>query len=428
MLRNVILPQLGMGMSEGSIAEWLVADGAEVTRDQPIATIETEKVVTELPAPYAGIVQIVAPASDVKLPVDTVIARIADSRKDAENSQATLTESVDSAEKSKPARPANVVKQGRIRASGLAKELARKNGVQLAGLKGTGPSGRILRRDVDAELARADSARQENASKRDAAAAVDVVSVLQRPAASHQSKPGVKARLPLTGIRKIIAERMVAASTEAAQTFCFFEIDVTGLAAWHRRLLAQQEALGSRIALTAIYAKALAAACLHVPICNATVEGDEILLWEEVNVGIAVALPGRNKFESSLVVPVVRNVAQKGIVEINEDIRRIVAAARDGSLTPDDMGGATITMSSTNGFAAPGTWMISTPLLSLPQVINFQPGSMMEKPLVVDGAVAIRTVLPASIVFDHRAMDGVPATKLVRKLGEFLNGPESMLL
>lgn len=416
MIHDVILPQLGMGMSEGSIAEWLVAEGAEVARDQPIAVIETEKVATELPAPYAGFVSIVAAAADAKLPVETLIARIADSRAEYDrmrpdggmDAAAIRSEAV----ARNPAGIGNAGPAGKIRASGLAKAVARNNGIDLAGLKGSGPSGRIVREDVNREIARL------------GAAAAAVVA----PSRSLAGAGAEKARLPISGVRKVIAERMVAASTVAAQTFSFFEIDVTDITEWRKRLLARQEELGSRISLTAIYAKALAVACRRVPICNATVEGDEIVLWDQVNVGIAVALPGRTEFDSSLIVPVVRDVDRKGIVEINDDIRRIVARAREGRLAPDDTAGATITLSSTDGFALAGTWSVSGPLLNLPQVVNFQPGSMVDKPAVVDGAIAIRTMLPCGLVFDHRAMDGAPAAKFVRALCELLQEPESMLL
>lgn len=425
-----------MGMSEGSIAEWLVAEGSEVARDQPLAIIETEKVATELRAPYGGIVHILIPATDRKLPVETLIARIADNRAEYEQFRpasgaegaAVWRENVEQ----DPRRTVNAQRGGKVRASGLAKALARKNGIDVTVLKGSGPSGRIVRRDVNAEIARLDGAtRSEPPAIPIAPAATTGHSApaarapLSRPATAAGSE---KARLPMAGVRKIIAERMVAASTVAAQTFSFFDIDVTGLAAWRKRLLARQDELRSRISFTAIYAKALAVACRRVPICNATIEGDVIVLWEQVNVGIAVALPGPNEFDSSLIVPVIRDVGRKGIVEINEDIRTIVARAREGRLSPDDMTGATVTMSSTDGFMLPGTWMVSTPLLNLPQVINFQPGSMVERPVVVDGAIAIRTMLPAGLVFDHRAMDGVPAAKFIRALCELLQEPDSMLL
>jgi pyruvate dehydrogenase E2 component (dihydrolipoamide acetyltransferase) len=430
MIHDVVLPQLGMGMSEGTITEWLVDEASEVVRDQPLVLIETEKVETELPAPYSGIINIVVHASDELLPIETVIARIADTRAEydrmpaAEEAHAhdagdgTPQATTERAQR-EPSKPA-----AKIRASGLAKALAREHGVDLADVTGSGPSGRIVREDVETIVEQRRAAPTGDVPE---AAAVGAV-----PTSSPQSiEIGMgpeKTRLPITGVRKVIAERMVAASTEAAQTFSFFEIDVTGVAAWRERLLKRESELGSRISFTAIYAKALSIACGKVPICNATTDGDEIILWEHVNLGVAVALPGRNEFDSSLIVPVIRDVGKKGILEINEDIREIVAKARNGQLTPHDTTGATITMSSTAGFALEGTWMVGSPLLNLPQVVNFGPGSMVEKPVVVDGAITIRTMLPCGLVFDHRAMDGAPATEFIRILCQLLQEPESMLL
>jgi len=428
MIRDVVLPQLGMGMSEGAITEWLVEEGSEVVREQPMVLIETEKVETELSVPYSGIINIVVQASDEQLPIETVIARIADTRAEYDQMRAgeeaqdaavgspqTTTEG-DQREASSPA--------AKIRASGLAKALAREHSVDLADVTGSGPSGRIVREDVATIV-----------EQRRAAPTGDVPEAAAVGAAPTTSSQTVeigmgpeKTRLPLTGVRKVIAERMVAASTEAAQTFSFFEIDVTGVSAWRERLLKRESELGSRISFTAIYAKALSIACGKVPICNATIDGDEIILWEHINLGVAVALPGRNDFDSSLIVPVIRDIGKKGIREINEDIREIVAKARNGQLTPDDTTGATITMSSTAGFALEGTWMVGSPLLNLPQVVNFGPGSMVEKPVVVDGAITIRKMLPCGLVFDHRAMDGAPATEFIRILSQLLQEPESMLL
>jgi pyruvate dehydrogenase E2 component (dihydrolipoamide acetyltransferase) len=426
MIRDIVLPQLGMGMSEGTITEWLVDEGSEVARDQPIAMIETEKVETELPAPSAGIIHIVAPASDEQIPIETLIARIAETRAEYDEVRSGKEGAPSGdAEQTTPdfahtQSPKTAVK---IRVSGLAKALAQAHGIDLAEVKGSGPSGRIVREDVDRVIEKREAA----ATAYPGGAAV-AEALPQGAEKSPESLGPEKARLPITGVRKVIAERMVAASTQAAQTFSFFEIDVTRVAAWRERLLKRESELGSRVSFTAIYAKALAVACGNVPICNATIDGDEIVLWEQVNVGIAVALPGRHEFDSSLIVPVIRDVRNRGILEINEDIREIVAKARAGRLTPDETTGATITMSSTAGLALEGAWMVGGPLLNLPQVVNFGPGTIVEKPVVVDGAITIRTILPCGLVFDHRAMDGAPATQFIRVLSQLLQEPEAMLL
>jgi pyruvate/2-oxoglutarate dehydrogenase complex dihydrolipoamide acyltransferase (E2) component len=236
-----------------------------------------------------------------------------------------------------------------------------------------------------------------------------------------------KARIPLTGMRKVIAERMVTSKQTAAHTYAFFEIDVTKLLAARQTMVDKAEEIGSKVSLIALQVRALALACRHVPICNATVGGDAISVWDNVNVGIAVALPGKGEYDSGLVVPVLRNAHAKSVLEIDTELKALVAKARKGELTAAEMADGTVTLSSTGGFAS-GTWAVSTPLLNLPQVVNFQPGSPIEKPVVVDGQVVVRTMLPCGLSFDHRAVDGEPVGRFVQKLIDLLRHPELMLL
>lgn len=418
MIRDLILPQLAMGMSEGTIVEWLVAEGALVERDQPLVSIETEKVVTDLPAPYSGYVRQIAKVGDV-LPVETPMGQIADSEEEYRSlvagAAAPIVAPVASEQKTIAATAGAGVQpqgsSGRIRVSGLAKAIARKNGIDLASLAGTGPGGRIVRRDVDAAIT----------SRTSVAATVAPVAIADVGALRE------KARIPLTGMRKVIAERMVASKTTAAHTYAFFEIDIGKLLAARQTMLAKEEELGGRVSLTAFQVRAVAIACRHVPICNATVGSNAITVWDNVNVGIAIALPGKGEYDSGLVVPVIRNADTKGILEIDREIKSLVGRARKGELTAGDMAEGTITLSSTGGFA-PGVWAVSTPLLNLPQVVNFQPGSPLEKPVVVDGQVAVRSILPCGLSFDHRAVDGAPIGRFVQKLIDLLGHPELMLL
>jgi pyruvate/2-oxoglutarate dehydrogenase complex dihydrolipoamide acyltransferase (E2) component len=418
-------------MSEGTVVEWAVAEGARVTRDQALLAIETEKVVTDLPAPCAGFVHMIAKPGQT-MAIETIIGKIADTEEEyralvngagSDNVNSAGNASGVPAPQAAPAaaQPANAgagdargnAQQGaqRIRASGLAKAIARKNGLDLAQIRGSGPGGRIVRRDVVAVTA--------------AASAPSRAVSAEAPGASAALRE--RARVPLSGMRAAIAQKMLAAKTTAAQTYTFFEVDITKLAAARKTILGYEESLNTRVSLMAFYARALAIACQHVPICNATLQNGEITVWENVNVGIAVALPGRTEYESGLIVPVVRNVQSKGLLQIDREIKELIKKARASELTPMDTAEGTITISSTQGFF-PGGWMVSTPLLNLPQVVNFQPGSPIEKPVVVDGQIAIREMLPCGLTLDHRATDGEPIGRFIKKLGELLANPELMLL
>ncbi len=422
MIRELILPQLAMGMSEGTIVDWLVAEGALVQRDEPLVSIETEKVVTDLPSPYTGYVHYIAKAGDV-LPVETMMGQLAETEaeyrelladsgiKAAAEAVAEITPAVS------VAAGVHTNSGGRVRASGLAKALAKQHKLSLTDLVGSGPSGRIVRRDIEAAL----SARA-NVTKTPPTTAVP--GAIAAPVSGQLRE---KARIPLNGMRKVIADRMVAAKTTAAHTYTFFEIDVTKLLAARQTMLNKSEELGTRVSLIALQVMALALACRHVPICNSTVGSDAITVWDNVNVGIAVALPGKSEYDSGLVVPVIRNAHAKSVLEIDAEVKTLVDRARKGELTAEDMAEGTITLSSTGGFAA-GAWAVSTPLLNLPQVVNFQPGTPLDKPVVVDGQVVVRSMLPCGLSFDHRAMDGAPVGRFVQKLIDLLGHPELMLL
>ncbi|WP_341643840.1 dihydrolipoamide acetyltransferase family protein [Thauera sp. SDU_THAU2] len=435
MIRDVILPQLAMGMSEGSIVEWLVAEGARVERDQTIVLIETEKVITDLPSPYAGYLHLLAKKGDTH-PTETVIARIADSEDEyrslvgAVGEQSSRVDAGDcgdglvnlasgsSAQEDASGAvrdlnmPASPVGEARkLRASGLARAIARKSGVDLSWVPGTGPGGRIVRRDVVAAIERAKPAAQAPQTR-------------LAPSAQGMRE---RMRIPVAGMRAAIAQKMLAATTTAAQTYAFFEIDITKLLAARNTILGYEDELATRVSLISFYVRSVALACQHVPICNSTLANGEISAWENVNVGVAVALPGGSEHESGLIVPVVRDVQDKGLLQIDREVKDLVRRARASGLSPAETANGTITVSSTDGFL-PGGWMVSTPLLNLPQVMNFQPGTPVEKPVVVDGRIEIRTLLPCGVTFDHRAMDGEPLGRFVRKIRDLLSNPELMLL
>lgn len=418
MIRDVVLPQLSMGMAEGTILEWVVKDGDFVEKEGALVSIETEKVATELPAPYRGYLKCLVRVGET-VPVETPIAQIADSKAEYEEVRmpglSTITptaapphsplETRLDAGSPLPTEPSG----DRIRASGLAKKVARAASVDLTGVSGTGPSGRIVLRDV------------RQAIKHD----VEPASQVTAPAKPIDHRE--RARIPLTGMRKKIAERMVKSKTTAAHTYAFFEVDISRLVDVRQVFLAREEELQGRISITAIYAKALATACLHVPICNSTMSDSEIIVWNSVNIGIAVALPGKSELESGLVVPVVRDAERKGVLALDREIKDLVDKARTGQLMAGATSEGTITLSSTAGFM-PGHWGVSTPLLNQPQVVNFQPGSPVDKPVVVNGQIVIRPMLPCGISFDHRAMDGEPMARFTRKLADLLASPELMLL
>lgn len=417
MIRELVLPQLAMGMSEGTLVEWLVAEGGHVKRDDPLLLIETEKVTTELPAPYEGYLHIMQAVKET-IPIETLIGKIASSKEEYE----ALVDSASDADASKAAPPpaasvANVpdlVPQpasGRIRASGLAKAVAALENIDLATITPSGPNGRIVRHDVDQEIERRKTGHS-------------VQTAVSAPVAGRREK----ARVPITGMRRVVAERMIAAKTGTAQTYAFFEVDVTRLIEARKQMLAREDEIGGRISMIAFYAKALALACCAVPICNATIEGDEIILWDNVDVSVAVAVPGSGDYDSGLLVPVLRNVERKSLTEISAELADLVSKARSGGLGPDSMSGHSVTLSSTAGMAAPNSWMVTAPILNQPAVMAFQPGTPKRVPVFEGDDIVARDILPCGLTFDHRALDGEPVCRFIRKITDLLSNPEMMLL
>jgi len=422
MIREMVLPQLAMGMSEGTIVEWLVAEGECVERDALLVSIETEKVVTELPSPYKGFVHIVA---DVKttLPVENLIAQIASTEDEYKQLLEPSTELVSEAlvEDKEVNKPDSSVSEAssstedsqvksKIKVSGLAKKIAALKGVALSAITGTGPGGRIVKRDV--------------------LLAIDDRKTAAPTSLAGSSATGMieKARIPLTGMRGAIAKSVLAAKTETAQTETYFEIDVTKLLLARKTMLDREEELGIRVSMVAIYTRALALACQHVPIANATIEGDEVTVWENVNVGITVALSRKEEYDTGIVIPVLKNVESKNVLQISRDIKDLITHARNGELSVADMSDHTVTMSSTAGFFAPGAWGVSAPVLNLPAIVAFQPGTPIKKPVVVDEQIVVRDILPCGVNFDHRAADGVPIGGFIRKISDLLSNPELMIL
>ncbi len=419
MIRELIMPQLAMGMSEGTILEWIVAEGDYVERDTSLLSIETEKVVTELPAPGKGYLHIMVDAGTA-VPVENIIGKLASTEEEYQQLLASWgSNEVEVSAKTKvvegtvavsEALPSSEVRQvgGRVKASGLAKKIASLEGAELSTIVGTGPGGRIVKRDVLQAVKT-----QSTAAPVVVTTAADMVE---------------KARIPLTGMRGAIAKSVAQATTEAAPTSAFFEVDVTKLLAVRKTMLDREEQLGVRVSMAALILRALALACQDVPIANATIAKDAVTVWENVNVAIAVALPGKDEYDSGIAMPVLKNVEAKTVLQITREMKELTLRARNGELAAADMSDHTIMMSSTAGLKNPGAWGISAPVLKLPAIMAFQPGSTLKKPVVIDGQIVVRDILPCGLTFDHRATDGVPVGKLMAKISDLLSNPELMLL
>jgi pyruvate/2-oxoglutarate dehydrogenase complex dihydrolipoamide acyltransferase (E2) component len=192
-----------------------------------------------------------------------------------------------------------------------------------------------------------------------------------------------------------------------------------------KHFVSREEQFGTSVSMNAFIIRAIVSAIRQVPIINAALRGDEIVIYENVNMGLAISLPGETPWDSNLMVPVIRNVNSMGVVEIDREMKALVERARNGQLGPDDMKDSTITLSSTAGLAPPG--MSTSPVLNLPNAVIVGPSTPQEKPVSLNGEIVIRTMMPMSMTFDHRILNGEPAARFMKHLHECLEHPELML-
>ncbi|HEB27252.1 MAG TPA: 2-oxo acid dehydrogenase subunit E2 [Porticoccus sp.] len=416
------MPKLAMAMNEGTVSEWLVKHGEKVEEGQPLAAIETEKVAYDVEAPTSGYLCILLEVGEA-VPCDQLIAYFCESAEEVvemaaaarlEDNSGTETATADSVTTTPTVAGTEMsvsvaldrTTGQRIIASPLAKKIARDNNLDLLLVDGTGPSGRIVKRDIVAALERG----------------------LQHSSASNAMTIGGNrelARIPITGIRKTIGERMVKSLHTAAQLSSGWESDITDMLAARQKFVARAEQLGTKVSVNAFIIKAIVYAIHQVPMANACEEGSDIVVYENINMGIAISMPGATDYDSGLMVAVLRNVEHMGLVEIDQKMKALINRVRNGEGSADDMSGSTITLSSTAGIAPPG--MTTTPILNLPNAALVGPSTPIEKPVVHNGEIVARTMMPVSFTFDHRLMDGAPAARFMAALHEALENPELML-
>jgi len=392
---EILMPQLGMYMIEGTLARWVVPAGACVKTGDVVLEIENEKATTEIVSPADGLVEQVASAGEI-VPVRGVLGRILDvdeGRQVGAGAKATSAAEVSSGSPSVlvshlPSNPA-----GEVKASPLARKLAAQHGIDLAVLVGSGPGGRISEADVLAAIQ-----------------AVDV----EAAAPPKEAGRSILRRIPLTGRRKVIAQRMAASLATAAQLTVMREIDASALVQARQALVARAAELGVRVSYDAILAKALAAALKEQPILNAVIEGDEIVVLEEIHVGIATATP------AGLVVPVVRNADNESLVAIARAIEDLAARAAAGKLLPDEMAGGTVTITNIGLFGID----TFTPILNPPESAILGVGRIAPRPVVGGGGLFIRPTVHISLTWDHRVADGSEAGLLVKRVAELIGDTE----
>jgi len=410
------MPKLAMSMNEGTINQWLIKEGEQIQKGQAILELETDKVTQEIESPAAGYFHIIAQEGQT-LKVNTLIAQICESEPELQSlssdnkgntdTLAIADNTANSAaprDQAMPAATALNTNSNRIIASPLAKKIARDHQLDLTGLDGSGPHGRIIKQDVMAALEQTQAVSSPSDGRR---------------------IPEEKRRIPLNGMRRAIADRMLASLQQAAQLSTAWETDITDLLKLRQKLAEREQQLGTRISINACLVKAIAYGVRQVPIVNACQQDNELVIYNNVNIGIAVSVPGNTDYDSGLLVPVLNDVGNKGLVEIDLAMKDLIQRARNNSLSPDELTGSTITMTSTAGLAPPGCQ--ATPIINRPNAVIINPSTPKEKPSVHRGEIQARTLMPISLTFDHCLLDGDPAVRFASAVHECLENPELLL-
>ncbi len=394
---NVIMPQMGESVSEGTILKWLVHEGDRVEKEQPIVEISTDKIDTEVPSPVSGIVRKILYSEGKTLPVQTIIAEIeAVEQKEAVSVPGEKSGVVKKVEKAETVREIEKVEEAEKRYSPLVRKLAKEYNINLEEIKGTGEGGRVTKKDIMDYVA----------SK---------PSVLITSSVEAEKKILEKEILiPLSPKRKITAERMVQSKRTAAHVTTVFEVDMTKVARYRELNKDSMKKEGMHLTYLPFITLVTARTLKEYPILNASWTDEGIVQKNYINMGIAVSL------EDGLIVPVIKDADKKDLLQLSREIQEIALRARTKKLKSEDVQDGTFTITN---YGLNGS-LFGTPVIVLPQVAILGVGAVVKRPVVIEDAIAIRSMMYLSLSFDHRVMDGANADTFLRKIKEILEGWE----
>ncbi len=386
---EVRIPKLGLTMENATLIEWRYNSGEHVKRDDVIAIIETEKVTYEITAPADGILFTVVEEGTVCM-VQELIAYIAESPEEYEQISGKTAPSTPSKEKPLVHEQVNL-KEKRIKASPLARAIAKEHGIDLKEIKGTGPGGRIVKRDV----------------------LIAIEETKKIP-----PEPGIQKEplevIPIRGIRKVIFDNMFMSLSQSAQLTLHASASAEAIV----RLRDRFNQVGKRVSYNAIFIKITAAALRIHPNINASVEGDKIKVWKQINIGFAM------EKDDALIVPVIKNPDTKSIIQIEEEMTELIERARENALNPDDLSNGTFTITNL-GFSGIEYF---TPIIRPPESAILGIGAIRQEPIVKDGKVVPDKRVGLSLTFDHRIIDGAPASRFLKTIIEIIEEPMLMLV
>jgi 2-oxoglutarate dehydrogenase E2 component (dihydrolipoamide succinyltransferase) len=422
---DLIMPKLGESVIEATITRWLKSAGDTVNEDDAIVEIATDKVDSEIPSPVEGkIIKTLYNEGDV-VAVGAVIAVIALDGEESVTSEpqaaAASTESPAESPETAPAvlfEPAQETTSGRFY-SPLVKNIAKQEQIPLAELEtvpGSGKDGRLTKEDLLAYL----KTRGSKPAVATAAASKDTTPVSKFSAPRHEAPAVVTSAgdqvIEMDRMRRLIADHMVMSKQVSPHVTSFIDVDVTNIVNWRNKVKDSfQKREGQKITFTPIFFEAAAKALREFPQVNASVDGYNIILRKNINIGMATALPNGN-----LIVPVIKNVDEKNLLGITKSVNDLAARARANKLQPDEIQGGTFTITNFGSFDS----LTGTPIINQPQVAILAVGAIRKQPAVIEtqygDVIAIRHIMILSLAYDHRIVDGALGGMYLKRVKELL--------
>jgi len=434
---EIHVPELGESVADATVGRWLKSEGDEVAAGEALVELETDKINFEVEAEQDGVLQSIASKEGDTVNVGDVIGTIgegeasgngaapeqeAEQSDQEEQSQAETAqpESEEAAQAPEPEagdEEANGHREEGFRASPSVRKLAEEYGLDLAEVSGSGSGGRITRDDVERLIRESDQSETKTAPEK-APQPESNGKAAQAPA-SENGRADLEERVRVSRRRQTIAQRLVESQQTAAMLTTFNEVDMSAVMALRkRRKESFQERTGARLGFMSFFAKASIGALKAFPKVNAELQGNELVLKHYYDIGVAVST------DKGLVVPVVRDADRKSFAGIEQGIADLAVKARDGKLTLADITGGTFTITNGGIFGS----LISTPILTMPQVAILGMHKIQEKPVVVDGEIVVRPMMYLALSYDHRVIDGSEAVGFLVRIKELIEDPESLLL
>jgi pyruvate dehydrogenase E2 component (dihydrolipoamide acetyltransferase) len=403
---EIAVPKLGLTMEEATLVCWKAAAGEMVKKEQIVLVLETDKVTFEMPSPGDGLLHpVAAPGSRIEvsqvvgyLAADPAeLEKLAGQHPAAEAGTPVVAVAAAAAKPTAPVEAAVPVAPGdRIKASPVARVMAKTHGIDLGRIAGSGPAGRVVRADILKAIEQGVPAKP-----------------LPTPAAIAGELLSVAQEIPIAGVRKVVFKNMHLSLSTQAQLTLHTEATAEGMIQLRSRI----NAAGVKVSYNAVLVKVIAQALKQHPLVNASVDGEVIKVWQQVHVGVAMDLG------KGLIVPKVRDADVKSIREISADIDRLVEAAKAGSLALDDLVLGTFTLTNL------GAWDIDdfTPIVNHPESAILGAGRIVEKPVARNGMVVVEPRMALSLSFDHRIIDGAPGAAFLKTVKDMIEEPTLML-